>query len=429
MESIYIHYLATVIFVIAVLHTFCVPLFAKLAHKFKPGSAAEAFFHLLSEVEIVFGFWAFIFLILWALKSDYHEVIQYQQSLNFTEPLFIFCIMILASTRPVVTMARQLILRLSGLFSKLIPAIHPVLMQFFILFTVGPLLGSLITEPAAITLLALLLYRMIEADQIDKNLLYMVLALLFVNVSVGGSLTHFAAPPILVVARVWNWSLMDVFINLGEAALLTVILNTLFVILLMRKKIVTQIKPVVADHYPMPVWVMALHLLFLAGIVLTAHYPQVFFGLFLIFIGLTTVTKQYQDGLKFREALLVGFFLGGLIVFGAFQKWWLEPLINSLSEKSLYFGAIGLTAITDNAALTYLGSQVAGITESSKWALVSGALVGGGLTILANAPNPAGFSILSSKFPNSSLDAAKLFFAALPLTIIACLSFLFFGRF
>jgi hypothetical protein len=161
----------------------------------------------------------------------------------------------------------------------------------------------------------------------------------------------------------------------------------------------------------------------MAATVGLAHYPQVFFGLFLIFIGLTNVTKNYQDQLKFKESLLVAFFLSGLIVFGSFQRWWLEPLMLAMSEVTLFSGAVGLTAITDNAALTYLGSQVPGLSDLSKWALVGGALVGGGLTILANAPNPAGFSILSSKFPNSTLNAVLLFKAALLPTIVAGVCF------
>ena len=184
-----------------------------------------------------------------------------------------------------------------------------------------------------------------------------------------------------------------------------------------------MLNPIEVDYYPMPFWVIASHVIFLGLMVLTSHHPQVFIGLFLIFIGLMTVTNIYQDQPKFKESLLVAFFLAGLIVFGSFQRWWLEPLISSLSNTTLFLVAGGLTAITDNAALTYLGSQVPNLTDLSKWSLVAGALVGGGLTILANAPNPAGFSILSSKFPNSTLNAFKLFKAAILPTIVAGICF------
>ncbi len=399
--------------------------------RFKKGSATEALFHLLSEVEIVFGFWAFIFLIVWFLIEGSGAVIKYQESLNMTEPLFIFCIMILASTRPVVTVAQNAVLSLSKftsyLFSKVIPVDQKII-QFYCLIFFGPLLGSLITEPAAITLVALLLYRMLDS-KISENFLYAMLALLFVNISVGGGLTHFAAPPILIVASKWGWGLKDVFINLGEPVLLAVFLNTTLFTYVFRKKIISELNPLQADSYPMPVWVIASHILFLILIVLNSHHTQVFMGLFLIFIGLTSVTKNYQDGLKFKEGLLVAFFLAGLIVFGPFQRWWLEPILTAISEKALYFASTALTAVTDNAALTYLGSQVPTLSEVSKWALVSGAISGGGLSILANAPNPAGFSILSSKFSGQTLNAFKLFLAALPMTVVVMICFLLIGKF
>jgi hypothetical protein len=418
---------ATVLFFLALAHCFAVGLFSKLSHRFEKGSGLQVFFHLLSEVEIVFGFWAILFLIFWSSIDGSLAVIKYQQSLNMTEPLFIFCILILASTRPIVTVARSAILKISALLSKYIP-FNPKIIQFYCLMFLGPLLGSLITEPAAITLVALLLYRMIDS-KISENFLYGILALLFVNISIGGGLTHFAAPPILMVAGTWGWSLKDVFINFGEPVLLAVFLNTTIFTIFFRKKIISELNTIESDFYPMPIWVIGLHLLFLALIVLNAHHVKNFMGLFLVFVVLTKFTKKYQDGLKYKEALFVAFFLAGLIIFGPFQRWWLEPILTSLNEKTLYFAATSLTGITDNAALTYLGSQVASLTDVSKWALVSGAISGGGLSILANAPNPAGFSILSSKFNGKSLNALKLFLAALPLTVIVMMCFLWIGNF
>ena len=417
-----IEFIGTVFFAFALVHTFLVSYFAKLAKKFEKGTAGEALLHLLSEVEVVFGFWAFVFLAVWALFDGIAPVIRYQQSLQLTEPLFIFCIMIVASTRPVVTLARKSILAVSRVLSKIFRFDY-IYLQLFALLTIGPLLGSLITEPAAITITALLLHRMIDKNKIDASLLYALLALLFVNISVGGALTHFAAPPILIVARTWNWSLIDVFSKLGEAAILTVTINTLVFILMFRKKIKNTLHLIEPDQYPMPSWVTVSHLVFLAAIVATAHYSQVFFGLFLIFAGLVTVTKTYQDELKFRESLMVAFFLSGLIVFGSFQRWWIEPLILQMNDVALFFGAATLTAVTDNAALTFLGSQVEALSETSKWALVAGALSGGGLTILANAPNPAGYSVLSSKFPDSSLNALALLKAAIVPTVVALVCF------
>lgn len=421
-----IEILSTVFLSLALIHSFTASYWGRLAHRFPEGSAAEAFFHLLSEVEVVFGFWAFLFLATWFLIDGTTPVIHYQQSLQMTEPLFVFCIMILASTRPIVSLAREILLKLSQVLSKFIPADQKII-QIFVILGMGPLLGSIITEPAAITILALLLYRML--GDADEKLLYGILALLFVNISIGGGLTHFAAPPILIVAQKFNWSLKDVFTNLGEAVFCAVITNILLFILLFKNKIKSQLKPLTEDNYPIPYWVTVIHVLFLILIVLSAHYEKVFMGLFLIFMGVTTVTKKYQDGLKFKEAFLVAFFLAGLIVFGPLQRWWLTPILEILKEKSLFFVATGLTAITDNAALTYLGSQVETLSETSKWALVSGAITGGGLTILANAPNPAGFAILSSKFPGQTLNAWKLFLAALLPTGVTIIYFLILGNF
>jgi len=419
--------LSTLFLFIGVLHTFLAPYFAKLSKKFHQGSATEAFLHLLSEVEVVFGFWAFVFLSTWALFDGLDKVIQYQQSLQMIEPLFIFCIMIVASSKPIVELSKTTLIYISKSFTKLLP-VDEILIQVFIVLGLGPLLGSFITEPAAMTILALLLFQMLR--QSDELVLYGVLGLLFVNVSIGGGLTHFAAPPILIVAHKFGWGFQDVFLNIGEAVLSAVTLNVLVFVLCFKNKIKKNMQILRLDQQQnIPIWIILSHVIFLIAIVMSAHYEKVFFGLFLIFIGLADVTKKYQDRLKFREAFLVAFFLGGLIVFGSLQKWWLTPVLNSLADKSLYFVATALTAVTDNAALTFLGSQVDGLTESSKWALVSGAITGGGLTILANAPNPAGFAILSPKFKNGSLNAAKLFLAALGPTVITVVCFFLMGRF
>jgi predicted cation transporter len=145
-------------------------------------------------------------------------------------------------------------------------------------------------------------------------------------------------------------------------------------------------------------------------------------GFFLFFIGFVSVTKEYQDELKLKESLMVGFFLGGLVILGSMQKWWLKEVLVSLSDLVLYFGATGLTAITDNAALTYLGSLV-DLSETAKYYLVAGAVSGGGLTVIANAPNPAGYGILKGTFKDGVISPGKLLLAALPPTIIVCICY------
>ena len=160
-----------------------------------------------------------------------------------------------------------------------------------------------------------------------------------------------------------------------------------------------------------------------AGVVVFAHHPPLFLGLFLFFMGFATAYPQHQDRLILREALLVAFFLAGLVVLGGQQQWWLQPLLMGLDSTQVFYGALALTAITDNAALTYLGSLVPGLAEDFKLSLVAGAVAGGGLTVVANAPNPAGVAILRGRFADQTIAPLKLLAAALPPTLVAVLAF------
>ena len=257
-------------------------------------------------------------------------------------------------------------------------------------------------------------------------MMYATIGVLFVNISIGGTLTPYAAPPILMVAAKWNWDFIHMIQSFGWRSTIAVILNALMLTLLFRSEI-KQIKfQDESTHSQIaPQSVIGIHLLFLAGVVFFAHHTVIFVGLFLFFIGFTTAYGKYQSKLLIRESLLVGFFLAGLVVLGGQQKWWLEPLLKSLNPDVVYYGAIALTAITDNAALTYLGSLVEGLSEEFKYALVAGAVTGGGLTVIANAPNPAGYSILKGSFKEGAISPLLLFINAIPSTLIAIICFKF----
>jgi Na+/H+ antiporter NhaD/arsenite permease-like protein len=296
-----------------------------------------------------------------------------------------------------------------------------------VVLTVVPLLGSFITEPAAMTLAALLLRDRIYGHPVSERLKYATLGVLFVNVSIGGTLTPYAAPPVLMVAAAWGWDLRYMFFNFGDKAALAAVVNALGLVLIFRRELLAlpgQVRLAQTDGQALPPWpVTAIHLLFLVGIVAFAHYPAVFIGLFLFFLGFTAAYERYQDRLILREGLLVAFFLGGLVVLGGQQQWWLEPLLMRMDHNAVFFGATALTAVTDNAALTYLGSLVPGLSDEFKYALVAGAVTGGGLTIIANAPNPAGASILKGRFEGESISVGGLALAALPPTLVALLAF------
>jgi Na+/H+ antiporter NhaD/arsenite permease-like protein len=102
----------------------------------------------------------------------------------------------------------------------------------------------------------------------------------------------------------------------------------------------------------------------------------------------------------------------------------LQAVLAGMGPDAVYFGATLLTAITDNAALTYLGSLVQGVGDDYKYALVAGAVTGGGLTIIANAPNPAGFAILRESFAGA-LNPVHLLLAAIPPTLVTIVAFRF----
>ena len=415
-----IELLASLLFGLAVLHTFCVKRFAHWAHHSPPDSLRQHLLHFLAETEVVLGLWAAaLFLGIAALQKSLGAAVQYIDGLNFTEPKFVFVIMVVAATRPVVRLAETLI----SLVARVLP-FREGLAFYLAALILGPLLGSFITEPAAMTLLALLLKRRYFDGAISLRLAYATLGLLFVNISIGGTLTHFAAPPVLMVAATWNWDTPFMFFHFGWRAAAACTVSTGLVALLFGREL-SRVEPLPDTSAPIPVWLTAIHLCTMALVVAFAHHPDVFFGVLVLFLGIVTATSRHQDALKLREGLLVGFFLAGLVTLGSLQAYWLKPLIQSLNGNALFFGATGLTAITDNAALTYLGSLVEGISDELKYALVAGAVTGGGLTVIANAPNPAGVGILQKArvFAGEGISPLGLFLGALPPTLVAVIFF------
>jgi predicted cation transporter len=350
--------------------------------------------------------------------TDTPSAIQYLDTRNFTEPMFVFAIMVVAGSRSVLYMARRLVESIAGF----VP-LPGTLAFYFLTLSVVPLLGSFITEPAAMTLAALMLRDRLYEAGISQKLKYATLGVLFVNVSIGGALTPFAAPPVLMVAGKWNWDLFYMLTHFGWKMALAVCINAGITTVVFRRELSSMHKLQGQVGHRIPGAVLLLHLVFLAGIVAFAHHPPVFMGLFLFFMGFAGAYPRFQDRLILREGLLVAFFLAGLVVLGGQQQWWLEPMLRSLDADTVYFGATALTAITDNAALTYLASQVDGLSEEFKRAVVAGAITGGGLTVIANAPNPAGYAILRGQFDDEAISPLGLFIAALPPTVTAVLAF------
>ncbi|HPU52559.1 MAG TPA: putative Na+/H+ antiporter [Burkholderiaceae bacterium] len=403
------------LFGIALIHTFSTKFFERMAHR-RPDHAGV--WHLLGEVEVVFGFWAMVLVLAMTVTEGHGAAMSYLDSRNFTEPMFVFAIMVIAGSRAVLNLARAIVCGLAGS----IPASGGVAF-YFVALSFVPLLGSLITEPAAMTLAALMLRDRIFSAGVPQKLKYATLGVLFVNISIGGTLTSFAAPPVLMVAVKWQWDSWFMLTHFGWKAALAVLINALTVALIFRGSLSRLGPALPLQGDSLPPWVSLLHVLFLAGVVVLAHHPAAFMGLLLFFLGFATAYPKFQDRLILREGLLVAFFLAGLVVLGGQQRWWLAPLLTGMDATTVYFGATALTAVTDNAALTYLGSLVEGLSDEFKYALVAGAVTGGGLTVIANAPNPAGFAILRGHFEDEAIHPLGLLMAALLPTLVAVAAF------
>lgn len=420
METLNIAHIATLFFVVAVLHTFSVSIFNRLAARFKKDSFQEKIFHLLGEIEVVFGFWSLFFILSFLAIKGRTETISYLSSRSYSEPIFVFVIMIVCSSKPIKDFVNSLIsIAIKPKF------LNPQASFFFLALAVTPLLGSLITEPAAMTIAATLILNVLfEKNQISDNLKYSILALLFVNISIGGTLTSYAAPPVLMVADAWGWDTYFMITQFGFKAILACFASTFFYFLIFKKSIL-ELKIAFPLEKRSPLLIQLITIIFIFFIVLYHKSPSVFISLFLFFIGFVRLSKSYQDDLKVKESFLVGFFLAGLIILGGLQNWWLEPIVSGARSEILFFSSMGLTAVTDNAAITYLGTLVSDISDKSKYALVAGAVIGGGLTVIANAPNPAGYGILNSQFGKTGIRPGPLFLFAILPTVVSAIIFYF----
>jgi hypothetical protein len=537
--------IATLIFFLAIIHTFLTSKFLAVSHKWEnehknkitKGQAGKysvshgsKLFHFLGEVEAVFGIWAAALVVAIIGFYDWSTVVNYiSHTVNFTEAMFVVVIMTLASTRPILKLTEFFMWKFANLFGGTLTA------WWFTILTIGPILGSLITEPAAMTISALLLSSKFYALEPNEKFKYATIGLLFVNISVGGTFTHFAAPPVLMVAGQWDWGMVHMIQHFGWKAGLGILLaNSLYYLIFrlelkqlqekfamftlkdkIQKKYMRQkdleaefdklenvlgdqlgfaneferrsqkmkkdIGKIIVDRHraafasegidinlareayeqrfdeiqrremrktipglmpeherpiildpewdnrddDVPPWIMIVHVLFMIWTIYNAHHPALFIPGLLFFIGFSQVTTPYQNKIDLKPPLLVGFFLGGLVIHGGVQGWWIEPVLGNLNATLLLFSATILTAFNDNAAITFLSTLVPGFTDSLKYSVVAGAVAGGGLTVIANAPNPAGQAILKKHFGNG-ISPGKLLLSALIPTIIMILCFLIF---
>ena len=414
-DTTLINSIGAILFLVAIIHTFSTKKFEHLA-RIRP--KYSGILHLLGEVEIVFGFWAMVLILFMFAIDGKDSAVNYVESRNFTEPMFVFVIMVIAATKPILQLSRNTVL----LFASWMP-VNKEIAIYFLLLTFVPLLGSFITEPAAMTLAAMLLGQNYFGKEMSDKFKYATLGVLFVNISIGGTLTPYAAPPVLMVSTTWGWDIWFMITNFGWRSAIAVFINALLIVIVFKDSLKKISIKESKDLTIVPFSVILMHLFFLVNVVLFAHHPEIFMALFLFFLGYTSAYKRYQNELILNESLLVAFFLAGLIVLGGVQQWWLEPTLMSMDSSTVYYGATILTAFTDNAALTYLGSLVEGLSDEFKVALVAGAVTGGGLTVIANAPNPAGITILRKHFSENTINPSGLFLGALVPTIVSIIAF------
>jgi Na+/H+ antiporter NhaD/arsenite permease-like protein len=227
--------------------------------------------------------------------------------------------MALASTRPVIGFAESALRRVAAAGGATPAA------WWVAILTIGPVLGSFITEPAAMTISALLLARQFFDLQPSTRLKYATLGVLFVNVSIGGTLTQFAAPPVLMVARAWGWDIPFMVANFGWRAVTAIVVSTAVYLMLFQKELrslaarspVPEVEQPDDDSagaalLPVPRWVVAVHLAFLAWTVFNAHDPALFMGGFLFFLGFCSRHRRVPEPDRVEDAAAGGVLPRGL---------------------------------------------------------------------------------------------------------------------
>jgi len=437
------HLAALILLICAIIHTLFVHKIYAFAKKIEakqtppteneepqPRSIAVQALYFLAEVEIVFAIWVIPLFFTIAGSYGWKTALEYINTRDFTEALFIVIILSLATTRPILQVSQTVLEKIAHKFGGTLSA------WWFVLLTVGPLLGSIITEPGAMAITALLLSKKFYRFHPSPKLAYATLALLFTNVSVGGVLTNFASPAVLILSRAWHWSNWHMFAHYGWKAAVGILLaNALywlyfrkeFAQLNERKRIADKISVAsIEETRPIPKFVTAIHLLAMFVVVLNAHYPAIFIAAYLFFVGFHQSTRHHQDSLKMMRPLLVGLFIAGLVIHGGLQGWWVVKALLGLKPLQILGMTISLTGFNDNTAIAYLATLIQNLSDAAKYALVTGVICGGGLTVIANAPNPAGFVILAEYFQGSA-SSWKIFLAALLPTCVLFLIYSLFG--
>ena len=306
---------ASLIFLCAIIHALMANKILKISHsvlathnaKYKnkkaPISIRAELLHFFGEVEAIFGIWLLALAGSFLIFKDWNTFVYYIEQVNYTEPIFVVVIMAIAASGPIINFAENNLKTVANALGGSISA------YWFCILTVPPLLGSFITEPAAMTIAALLLSHQFYEKKPSLIFSYATIGLLFVNISIGGTLTHFAAPPVLIVANTWDWGIVHMITNFGWKAILSILIsNTIYFFIFRKelKKMSSELPQKVEKKIP-PI-ITAIHILFIIWTVFTAHYIPLFVGGFLFFLAFVIITRDFQTKISLKSPLLVGFF-------------------------------------------------------------------------------------------------------------------------
>lgn len=422
-------------FVLAILHTFAAHRFARKARQRRqhagagtgivPEGKKQSFWinllHFCGEVEIVFGIWCLVIFAVAGFLYGWDAVVAYIGSYDYSEAVYVAVALAMASTYPIMRFADKILSSLAKLGGG------TPLAWWALLLTIGPLLGALIKESVAMAIVAVLLGRHFFACRPSKPLAYATLGLLFTNISASGLLTNFASSAIVVLSSAWKWDTPYMWQTFGWKEIAGIAASNLIYFGLFHKELRQLKSPEMEEgrQREVPFWVTALHIAFLTFMTFSSSYPTIVMGAFVLYLGVYQATSSYQKFMDLREPLLIGFFLSSLILMSGLQIWWIEPIVEGLHEYGLYAAALLLSAFTHNASNTLLYSHLPHLTDHVKYLLVTAALVGGGLTIMANGPNLMACSLLNEYF-DREISFTRLFLAALVPVLVFSFFFLVF---
>lgn len=436
--------LFTLIFLLAVIHSFVAPLLLKAASKrirrhempidpVAGGSKSEipkrtghfskeTFFwemvYFFGEIEVVFGLWAIPLLLSMVWFFDWDTPVAYIKSNHYTEAAYLFVSMAIAATYPVIRFVEQVSEKVMGWFED------TPLTWWMTLLTLGPLFASYLKDTSMMTIVAILLMRHFYIFRPPLKLALATQSLLFVNMGVAGSLTSVASPTALLVSGPWGWDTGFMFFTFGWKAMVGIItVNVVYWFLFresfaaLNRKAKTMFLQKV-EVVDVPFWVTGVHLAFLVWVILTNNEPALYLGAFVLFLGFYQATHPYQIALSLRVPILIAFFVASLELHASLQGWWAEAFLESFKEQVLPFVALVLTTICHNSMVVYLATFVPHLTDRAKEAYFSGAIAASGLTLISSGANLIGYKVLSQAFDEPIAPSTIFIYSFLPTFIM-----------